>query len=107
MSYKQSAADIVNRLLEVEQNVPGPSPQGRRVRVRTPGGEVIPADWNGYYDMRPYGGKLGHSVALKTGASGNWSHGILPAGHEVLDEVPSYEQWDAEQKSRKPGPPVA
>ena len=92
---------IVNTLLEAEGYVPPPAgPWSRRVRVRKPNGEVVPGDWTGYYDMREFGGDLQHSIALHKPNETRWSHGMLPPGHEILDELPSYEEWRYEKEAR-------
>lgn len=92
----QLAQQLAAHLLEED---PKPTKYGRLVRVRTPQG-VITTDWNGYYDMREVGGPLAHSIGYPD-QQGGWSHGWLHPGHEILDPVPSFEEWSAELKARE------
>jgi len=87
---ESNASRVVKTLLENEA-IPAPSPYGKRVRVRTPKGEVH-GDWNGYYDMREIGGGLHHSIGYPD-TQGGFSHGMLHPGDEILDPVPSHEEW--------------
>ena len=93
---QRAAQKVVNILLES----PPPTKWGRRVTIRTPSGETVPGDWNGYWDLRPMGGELRHSVGMER--EGAWSHGLLPAGHEIVDksQIPSYDDWKWEEEAR-------
>lgn len=88
----KAAITVVDLLLESQ---PRPSRNGRIVRVKTPNG-VIQCDWNGYYDLREVGGGVLHSIGYPDNAGG-WTHGSLHTGDELLDEVPSVDDW---KKSR-------
>jgi hypothetical protein len=90
---------IIRALLEDDGPVPDPTKWGRRVRVRKPDGQIVLADWNGYWDMRDFGLGLLHSIASRS-EGGTWTHGTLHPGEEILDEVPSYEQWKFEKEAR-------
>jgi hypothetical protein len=87
---------IVKTLLEGEEDYPG---GGKVIRVRTPQG-VVKAHWNGYYDLREIGRGIHHSVGYDDG-QGGWSHGMLHPGDEILDPVPSPEEWEAGREARE------
>jgi len=96
---------VVRALLENEK-IPAPTGSGRIVRIRTPEGE-IKGNWNGYYDLRHVGAGTHHSIGY-IDANGQWTHGMLKSGYELLDPVPSFEEWtkenerkDAERRARK------
>lgn len=93
---QESAASRVVKTLLENETIPAPTKHGRPVRIKTPKGEVR-GDWTGYYDMRPYGGELKHSVGYP-GAGGGWTHGILRPGDELLDPVPSHDEWQEEKR---------
>jgi len=86
---------IVKMLLEDDL----PDMARRVVRVRTPQG-VVQAEWNGYYDARDYGKGILHSIGYPN-ARGEWSHTFLRPGDEILDSVPSFEEWEAWRKERE------
>lgn len=94
MTLQEAARFVVWCLLEDDQ----PQRYGQIVRVRTPKG-VIKVHWNGYYDLRAYGKGLRHSVGYPDGA-GDWTHGYLHPGDEILDPVPSFEEWSSGQGER-------
>ena len=93
MQKYTEAQKVVRTLLENEAITA--SPRGRLVRLKTPQGEIV-ADWNGYYDLREVGGGVHHSVGYRD-PQGGWSHGFLHPEHEILDPVPSHEEWAVQQ----------
>ena len=95
---ESNASRVVKALLENE-SIPAPTKYGRRVRIKTPKGEIH-GDWNGYYDLREIGGGLHHSVGYPDN-EGGWTHGMLRQGDEILDPVPSHEEWAEEKKRRE------
>lgn len=96
-SGESVASKVVKTLLE-NDTIPAPTAHGRRVRIKTPKGEIH-GDWTGYYDLREIGGGLHHSVGYPDN-EGGWTHGMLHAGDEILDPLPPYEEWYAEKKRR-------
>lgn len=97
-----TAHKIVSSLLENEQPLGQyrkPSRFARTVRIRTPKGDVINAEWNGYYDLRDYNGGVHHSIGYPDG-QGGFSHGWLHQGDEFIDQPPSFEEWEQMRKER-------
>jgi hypothetical protein len=85
---------IVNALLENEPDI-SKVPGGRLVRIRTADGRIIRAAWNGYWTEED--GTHYHSVGYPL--DDTFTTGYLHAGDELLDPVPSYEEWKAQQKN--------
>ncbi|HUD73872.1 MAG TPA: hypothetical protein VMQ76_02280, partial [Terracidiphilus sp.] len=70
------------------------------VKVRGVDGKVYDAEFNGWQDMRPYGGKLMPSIGRKL-ASGGWSHAYLRPGETMQTRLPSPEKWSKLQAAEK------
>lgn len=64
------------------------------VRIRLASGQVVQGMFHGYWDMTPIG--RGHVATISYPlADGSMTTGVLPKGAELLDQVPSAEEWYA------------
>lgn len=84
---------------EVPKAASGTTPN-KRVRLQLADGKIVPALWNGYWEApgTPFDG----APSVATVVNDRWSHGMLPKGAKILDEVPSFEEW----KKNKAAPPT-
>ena len=64
------------------------------VRIRRSSGDVVNAEFNGYWDLRSMGRGMVPSVGYVL-PNGNISHGVLGRNDEILTPIPSPEEWSA------------
>lgn len=105
---KVGLKDSLEHLNRIQRNltfakmvVSGTSPAAVRrqpVTIERPDGSTYEAEFNGYYDLRPYGGKLTPSIG-RTIEGSMQSHGELNSGEKIVSEVPSFEEWSKAQES--------
>lgn len=83
-----------------------PGAYHKRVKVRTAEGELIDADFSGYWDLEQIGMGRPATIGYPDG-QGGFTHGMLHPGDSIETQVPSFEEWKAmaaEQAKQKPMP---
>jgi hypothetical protein len=90
-------AKLVQKYPEAFSNIPD---RQLPVEIKGTDGKVYPAIVNGYYDL-PQGAVA--SVGRLT-ESGQWSHGMLRPGEEVVTKIPSAEAWAQGVRELSPPP---
>ena len=70
------------------------------IKLRAPDGSVVDGDFNGYYDLRPVGGGIWPSIGYPDG-QGGLTHGWLRDGWALISQVPSFEEWAAEEAAAR------
>jgi len=61
-----------------------------------PDGRTLQGEFNGYWDMRSFGGGLRPAISYPQD-SGLLTTGILPSGATLLTPIPSFEEWQLAQ----------
>lgn len=71
------------------------------IRIQLANGEKISGTFNGYWDLRAYGGTLQPAISYPVPGSDKLTTGILPQGATILTPYPSFEQWTAQQQAQQ------
>lgn len=110
-----TAAPEAPSLEQVHANTPEITPGNQRVRIQLADGSVVPGLFNGYWEVP--GTKFDQQPSVAIAQGDKWSHGFLPEGAKILDDVPSFADWKKNQvapgvtqgqpKPEAPAPPAA
>lgn len=92
MNTKTAARHLVDTLINREISEKKVLP----VKVQVQSGEIVDADFNGYYDCRLIGRGFVPSIGYAAPGGAPTTHGPLRKGDTLLTPVPSPEEWAKE-----------